>query len=420
MAATKTLNTRIQLKYDTFQNWTTNNPTLLAGEIAVVEVPTEQGSVSQVPAVLIKVGNGTQAFNDLAWGSALAADVYPWAKASTKPTYQASEIQGLEDFIAGEINDTNTQYQLVSLGNTSFKLQSREGTTGPWVDQDTINITYTLQTGSAPGTVSFNGNDVAVNGLKSAAYTESSAYDPAGSASDAQSAAQSYTDTQIGLAKTELIGTSSTGATANTIKGAVDESKTYTDTQIASKIGAVYKPVGSVAFANLPATPSVTELGNVYNVTDAFTADARFVEGENGKQYPAGTNVAVVEVGDDYYFDALAGTVDLSNYATNDSVDSKVSTAIQALDKPDSVVANQFVTAVSETDGIISVTRAALQATDIPTIEQSQVNGLTTALASKVDDSSLAAIAKTGNVNDLIQNSGDWIVFNCGSSSTII
>lgn len=420
MAATKTLNTRIQLKYDTFQNWTTNNPTLLAGEIAVVEVPTEQGSVSQVPAVLIKVGNGTQAFNNLAWGSALAADVYPWAKASTKPTYQASEIQGLEDFIAGEINDTNTQYQLVSLGNTSFKLQSREGTTGPWVDQDTINITYTLQTGSAPGTVSFNGSDVAVNGLKSAAYTESSAYDPAGSASDAQSAAQSYTDTQIGLAKTELIGTSSTGATANTIKGAVDESKTYTDTQIASKIGAVYKPVGSVAFDDLPATPSVTELGNVYNVTDAFTADTRFVEGENGKQYPAGTNVAVVEVGDDYYFDALAGTVDLSNYATNDSVDSKVSTAIQALDKPDGAVANQFVTAVSETNGIISVTRAALQATDIPTIEQSQVNGLVDALASKVDDSSLATIAKTGNVNDLVQGESDWIVFNCGSSSTII
>lgn len=420
MAATKTLNTRIQLKYDTFQNWTTNNPTLLAGEIAVVVVPTEQGSVSQVPAVLIKVGNGTQAFNDLAWGSALAADVYPWAKASTKPTYQASEIQGLEDFIAGEINDTNTQYQLVSLGNTSFKLQSREGTTGPWVDQDTINITYTLQTGSTPGTVSFNGSDVAVNGLKSAAYTESSAYDPAGSASDAQSAAQSYTDTQIGLAKTELIGTSSTGATANTIKGAVDESKTYTDTQIASKIGAVYKPVGSVAFDDLPAIPSVTELGNVYNVTDAFTADARFVEGENGKQYPAGTNVAVVEVGNDYYFDALAGTVDLSNYATNDSVDSKVSTAIQALDKSDSAVGKQFVTAVSQTDGIISVTRAALQATDIPTIEQSQVNGLTTALASKVDDSSLATIAKTGNVNDLVQGESDWIVFNCGSSSTII
>lgn len=418
MAATKTLNTRIQLKYDTFQNWTTNNPTLLAGEIAVIEVPTAQGSVSQVPAVLIKVGNGTKAFNDLAWGSALAADVYPWAKASTKPTYQATEIEGLEDFVAGEINDTNTQYQLVSLGNTSFKLQSREGTTGPWVDAQTITITYTLTTGDTNGTVSFNGTEVAVAGLKSAAYTEASAYDPAGSASDAQSAAQSYADTQIGLAKTELIGSGS--ATSITIKGAVQEANTYTDTQIASKIGAVYKPVGSVAFTGLPSAPGASELGNVYNVTDAFTTDARFVASEQGKQYPAGTNVAVVQDGDSYYFDALAGVVDLSNYATNDSVDSKVSTAIQGLDKSDSAVEKQFVTAVSQTDGIISVTRAALQASDIPTIEQSQVNGLTTALAGKADDSSLATIAKTGNVNDLVQSGSDWIVFNCGNSSTII
>lgn len=418
MAATKTLNTRIQLKYDTFQNWSTNNPTLLAGEIAVVEVPTAQGSVSQVPAVLIKVGNGTQAFNDLAWGSALAADVYPWAKASTKPTYQATEIEGLEDFIAGEINDTNTQYQLVSLGNTSFKLQSREGTSGEWVDAQTITITYTLSTGDTNGTISFNGTEVAVAGLKSAAYTEASAYDPAGSASTAQSASQSYADTQIGLAKTELIGSGS--ATSTTIKGAVQEANTYTDTQIASKIGAVYKPVGSVAFTGLPSAPGASELGNVYNVTNAFTADTRFVVSEQGKQYPAGTNVAVVQDGDSYYFDALAGVVDLSNYATNSSVDSKVSTAIQGLDKSDSAVGKQFVTAVSQTNGIISVTRAALQATDIPTIEQSQVNGLVDALADKADDSTLATIAKTGNVNDLVQGESDWIVFNCGSSSTII
>ena len=418
MATTKTLNTRIQLKYDTFQNWITNNPTLLAGEIAVVEVPTAQGSVSQVPAVLIKVGNGTDAFNDLAWGSALAADVYPWAKASTKPTYQASEIRGLEDFIAGEINDTNTQYQLVSLGNTSFKLQSREGTSGEWVDAQTITITYTLSTGDTNGTISFNGTEVAVAGLKSAAYTEASAYDPAGSASTAQSASQSYADTQIGLAKTELIG--SGFATSTTIKGAVQEANTYTDTQIASKIGAVYKPVGSVAFTGLPSAPGASELGNVYNVTNAFTADTRFVVSEQGKQYPAGTNVAVVQDGDSYYFDALAGVVDLSNYATNSSVDSKVSTAIQGLDKSDSAVGKQFVTAVSQTNGIISVTRAALQATDIPTIEQSQVNGLVDALADKADDSTLATIAKTGNVNDLVQGESDWIVFNCGSSSTII
>ena len=29
---------------------------------------------------MLKIGNGTEAFKDLPWLSALAADVYPWAK----------------------------------------------------------------------------------------------------------------------------------------------------------------------------------------------------------------------------------------------------------------------------------------------------------------------------------------------------
>ena len=37
----KTLNTRIKLKYDSYENWSTNNPVLLAGEVALVYVPAD-------------------------------------------------------------------------------------------------------------------------------------------------------------------------------------------------------------------------------------------------------------------------------------------------------------------------------------------------------------------------------------------
>lgn len=77
------INTRIQLKYDSFSNWTTNNPTLLQGEIAIAyvgEAPTKEVNSVTAPQVLFKVGPG--AFNSLPWASALAADVYPWAKQS--------------------------------------------------------------------------------------------------------------------------------------------------------------------------------------------------------------------------------------------------------------------------------------------------------------------------------------------------
>lgn len=90
----------------------------------------------------------------------------------------------------------------------------------------------------------------------------------------------------------------------------------YTKTEIDSKISSVYKPAGSVAFASLP-TPAAGVLGNVYNVTDAFTTTASFIEGA-GSKYPTGTNVVVVQSGTGYKFDVLAGFVDLSAYALSD------------------------------------------------------------------------------------------------------
>lgn len=80
----KILNTRIQLKYDTYENFTTNNPVLKAGEVAIATVPTGD-SLQQVtpPAVVIKVGDGTSKYNSLPFASALAADVYAWAKKSS-------------------------------------------------------------------------------------------------------------------------------------------------------------------------------------------------------------------------------------------------------------------------------------------------------------------------------------------------
>lgn len=208
-----TFNTRIQLKYDTYTNWHTNNPVLMAGELAIAEIPASTGAVPNEPAYLLKVGNGTDHFNDLDWISGKAADVYAWAKAATKPTYQASEIQGLEDFISGEVKDTNTTYQIVKNGDMGFKLQSKEIGAGDWTDVNTITLTapvYTLDEGSTNGTVAFNGEDVPVHGLGTAAYTASTAYDAAGAAAGVQ---------------TTLLGTDADLSSANTIYGA----KKYAD-----------------------------------------------------------------------------------------------------------------------------------------------------------------------------------------------
>ena len=140
--AEKVVNTRIQLKYDTYENWTTNNLVLKAGEMAITVVPAETGAVQQEPCVLMKVGDGTSAYNDLQFVSGRAADIYSWAKAASKPSYTASEIEGLDDYISGQIEDTDTQYQIVVDGSNDhlLKLQSKPKGGSSWTDVTTITL----------------------------------------------------------------------------------------------------------------------------------------------------------------------------------------------------------------------------------------------------------------------------------------
>ena len=95
-----------------------------------------------------------------------------------------------------------------------------------------------------------------------------------------------------------------------------DHTDYLTEEQIDAKLSSVYKPMGSSAFLSLP-TPDVNNVGNVYNVTDTFTTDTKFVE-DSGKNYPAGTNVVVVYVDETYKYDVLSGMVDLTNYVEKD------------------------------------------------------------------------------------------------------
>lgn len=95
-------------------------------------------------------------------------------------------------------------------------------------------------------------------------------------------------------------------------------SKTEVDDKVSAALTSAIVPKGTVAYASLP-TPAKANLGYMYNVSDAFTTDARFVEGA-GKKYAAGANVYVVAVSSgsstEYKFDAFMGFVDLSGYQT--------------------------------------------------------------------------------------------------------
>lgn len=250
----KVLNTRIQLKYDSYSEWTSKNPTLRAGEVAIAylastDAMTPPEGSTQHP-VLFKVGPGK--FNDLPWASALAADVHSWAKKTEADftswvkglikvtdidAYSKGEVDSklsassaadqkyakdYADSLAKNYDAAGTAQGLIEgLDVTDTAVSGKYVSAVNEVDGKVVISradlpTYTLASGSANGTVAFNGADIAVTGLGSAAYTDAKAYDAAGAAATAEANAKTYAD---GVAASAL-------ADANT----------YTDEQDASII----------------------------------------------------------------------------------------------------------------------------------------------------------------------------------------
>lgn len=163
--ATTTLNTRIALKYDTLANWNASEFILKKGEVAICSLATgETAEQSTPPAVLLKVGDGTHKFSELPWASGLAADVYGWAKAATKPTYTANEV-GAD-----------------SAGSAAGALQSAKDYADEKFNSIPAAAEYTLATGDTDGSVVLKKNNVAVGDpavikgfadlLKAAVFTE--------------------------------------------------------------------------------------------------------------------------------------------------------------------------------------------------------------------------------------------------------
>ena len=522
----KNLNTRIALKYDSYENWTHHNPILLKGEIAIAELPVSENkpgtgepnaagstpAIQNAPNILIKVGDGTNHYNDLKFVSALAADVYSWAKAATKPTYSASEITDLDKYISQTIKDTNTQYRIVAVegANYSYKLQKKDIGDADYTDVDgsVISLTDvdarlgTLETAigengavqdkinAAIGALNYDDAAVAnqfvtevkeadgVIAVKRAALVEADI--PALSQSKVTGLVDALASKQDNL---EFEGTYNASnnkvATESTISNAIAtlDSRTAEDAASATKVVAEVTQadgivtVQKVAVANILPDVEDTENGFVvavsqtdgkiavthkaatevlgfegnYDKTSNPIATRQYVldsvadlngamhfigvstTDPNGESGPTITGVASFKAGDvvvfgydEYVFngtkwlalgnesiyakktdvadDFTAVRGEMATQKTN--LETKIATdintakteltgainkAIQGLDKTDTAVAGQFVTAVSEADGVITVSRAALKASDIPNIEQSQVNGLVDALAGKQD-----------------------------------
>lgn len=90
------------------------------------------------------------------------------------------------------------------------------------------------------------------------------------------------------------------------------------------------------------------------------------------------TDESATIVGAKKYADKVAKTA-------SDNAGTALTNKIAKLKNNDEAVANQFVTAVQEANGVVTVKRKALAADDIPELAQSKISGLTAALNAKQD-----------------------------------
>ena len=344
--AEKVVNTRIQLKYDTYENWTTNNLVLKAGEMAITVVPAETGAVQQEPCVLMKVGDGTSAYNDLQFVSGRAADIYSWAKAASKPSYTASEIEGLDDYISGQIEDTDTQYQIVVDGSNDhlLKLQSRPKGGGSWTDVTTI----TLPDDSY--------NDAEVRGLISANTTA-----------------------------IEVLNGTGAGSVSKQVADAV--------AQIVSDAPDAYDTLKEISDWITSHASSAAEMNS--NIQSLQTAMGGKVDKVEGKQLST----------EDYTTTEKSKLAGIAEGAQVNVIE-----AVQVNGSPVSP-SGKTVNIAVPTGALASKSEVA--ESDLAAALASKING-------KADDSALAAIAKTGNVADLILSPGDVIILNGGTATTVI
>ena len=211
------LKTRIQLKYDTLANWNASTFILKKGEVAIATIETNDPAQAHLQPVMFKVGDGTKTFAQLGWVSAKAADVYGWAKKSEaeftewvktlitvddisltdyyKKT-KVDELLGTNSAADQKYADDAIKAAIETLDVTDTAVTGKYVSAVSEVDGK-IEVsredlpTYILASGTANGTVAFNGADVAVTGLGSAAYTNSNAYATAEQGAKADSAVQS-------------------------------------------------------------------------------------------------------------------------------------------------------------------------------------------------------------------------------------
>lgn len=458
MATEKIINTRILLKVDTLENWNSSTLPLKKGELAFATVAASAGTGLTEPVVMVKIGeDGVKTFKDLGWSFyAKASDVIAAAKSESalttfinnvikdagiatnealtalanRVTNAEGDIDALETkvgdrTVATQISDAITALKLADTyaakvhthtkaditdfahthamtevtGLTDAIADAKKAGTDAATELGTYKVTNDAAVKANTDAITAINNET--TGILAQAKTYADGKDAAIAA-----AKKAGDDAQADVDALETkVGTVPADKTVVQMISEAQAAATYDDTQIKKDIKANTDAISvlegyvggenvstqiqtAITNLNLPTTYEAKGAAAAVKTElvgkDTDNADSATIAG--AKKYADGLNTAM-----DTRVDALEAAI-----GEGGSVGAQIDAKIQTLDVEDAAVAGQYVSAVSETDGKIIVTRAALPdytevydakgaAAQALTDAKSYADGLNTAMDTRMD-----------------------------------
>lgn len=497
----KILNTRIQLKGDSFKNWTTQNPILKENELAIVKIE-ESDSHALGTGIYFKVGDGIKTFSELGFSGGIDGRVI--SEAISKDALVATINKTISDAgittdeamraLAGRV--TTAEGKITTLeslvGSKSVETQIADAITE-------LDLTNTYETKGAAAQALEDAKEYANGKVASVSATDESiivsgtATAPTVAVQISKEADNDLVKKTDGLfvkvpdgavysiAKDETSADYAavyhltkdgvnTGVAINIPKDMVVKSGTVevnpegqtagtylvltlanaTEDKVYINVGSLIEYVtsgsaesdmvvvavsedhkvtatitdGSITKAKLEAgvQTSLNKADSALQKTDIVTGSA------NGTISVGGSDVEVKGLGSAAYkavsdFDASGAAAAVDNKVTTlagrvTTAETKLATVAEGaqVNVIETVKVNGVAQSVTEKAVDIAVPTGAL-ASKNKVAEADLETALANKINAKANNADLAAIAKTGNVKDLVQTDGDVLVLNCGSST---
>lgn len=353
MAATTQINTRILNKIDSWSAWqaVANTFTPKRGEICIVEIPSSTSNSGLTPpATGIKVGDGTTKFGALPWIQAIAGDVTAWCK-TNMADFDKFKAQ-VAAAVGVNVNDLNGA--ISALQSSVGALEANYNTLNSTVAGHTSSIeTINAALGLGGADTSLGDRVEEIEGTI-AGYTSTNTIASKISAVENRiTAIDGTTGTVAGLTSkvNTLVGTDTSKSvrtiaaeeTAKIVNGAPESYDTLKE--IADWI--TNDTTGAAEMAN-----DIADIQTTLGITDGAalpaTVDTRITNAKN----------AVIGASNDA---SSASTI----YGAKKYAEEKAAAAVNALDKTIADTNAGVITAITQTDGVVSATQRKVKMADL-------------------------------------------------------